>query len=788
MRVSSSALLALLLGWSLPLAAGTAPAAPLEVRFEVRFEVEGVKGPPVPVRLQVRVEGDGQNPVSGPVTREAVAPGSAVIEAAELRGTGGWQLTAEAPGYWSPRIAVFPGDTQVTVPLWPAGEIAGTVRMPTLEKLPAELTVRFNSSPEPGKAPVFPETIVTCPVREGSVKSQAPEGTFSCQVPAGKLDLRLRARGFVSHFRWGVTVPAGKAHQAGPLALVRGASVIGRVDTAEGLLSIETCKVELKPLAAGRGRSPEDLERRGGLAFTVGIDKRGFFHFEGVKPGSYILSARQPGFAPAEIFPVSVLEGAESDVRQPLVLQRALTLEVVLEPPLDPWNQSWVVGLEKKSAVPFSAESIGQAEATKEEGRFLRKGLAPGDYWVEVKDSRGSAYSSSEITLSPGSPPLEIRLPLVWVEGEVRLGDEPLAAQLWFGGEAGRERILMRSDEEGEFSGVLPHGGDWEVDLDAASPIVRRRVRKIEVREDKDTGKARVRIEVPKTRLAGVVVDEKEAKAPGARVAMVELETGRPAFVTADREGRFEAAGLPEGPVTLLASVADARSDEIVVHLTEASPSTSLRLVLRKMREVQGVVASPAGGVPGARVLALPRGGGAALWPAALQAVTDVEGKFTLKVPAGVASLQVVVLPPGFAMTQLRVDDLARETLAISVSPQGGTLRIVPGDATDGGDPSDPASERLILWNAGAVTDATLLGAWAAMNGAPAPDADRLIVPSLQPGAYVACWTDLAGAYASLQQGAPAAGLDCASGVLPAGGELTLERPARRPPPETGNP
>ncbi|HEX2223138.1 MAG TPA: carboxypeptidase-like regulatory domain-containing protein [Thermoanaerobaculia bacterium] len=768
MRVPFSALAALLLGGSLLLAGAAAP-------LEVRLEVHGKPAEPVPVRLRMTSEGSGQ-----PLTREAMAPGGAVFEAEDLQGSGAWQLTAEAPGYWSPRVPVFPGDTQATVPLWPAGEVAGTVRMPAAEKLPPELTIRFGSSPEPGKAPVFPETVATCPVRDAGAKGTAAEGTFSCPVPAGKLDLRLRARGFVSHFRWGAAVPAGKVFQAGTLSLVRGASVIGRVDTAEGALSTETCKVELMPLAAGRGLSPEDLERRGGLALATGIDKRGFFHFEGVKPGSYILSARQPGYAPAEIFPVSVLEGAESDVRQPLVLQRALTLEVILDPPLDPWNASWVVELDKESAVPFSAESIGQAEPAGE-GRFLRKGLAPGDYWVEVKDSRGSAFSSSEITLSPGSPPLEIRLPLVWVEGEVRLGDEPLAAQLWFGGAAGRERILMRSDAEGEFSGVLPHGGDWEVDLEAASPVVRRRVRNVAVREDKDTGRARVRIEVPDTRLAGEVVNEQGDKAPGARVAMVELETGRPAFVTADREGRFEAAGLPEGPVTLLASVADARSEELVVHVAEDSPSTSLRLVLRKTREVRGVVASPSGGVPGARVLALPRGGGAAMWPAALQAVADVEGKFTLKVPAGVASLQVVVLPPGFALTQLRVDDLSQETLTIPVSAQGGTLRVVPGDPAGEADPSDPASERVIVWNAGAVTDATLLGAWAAMNGAPAPGPSGLVVPGVQPGAYVACWTDLAGAYASLQQGAPIPGLDCASGVLSAGAELTLERPAGDP-------
>lgn len=675
-----------------------------------------------------------------------------------------WEVAAEADGYWRARSLVGPGDGPLTLDLWPAGSISGTVEPPRGEKDPGELSVRFQSTAEPGRSPRFGEETAVCPIKDGAWK---------CSLPAGKLDLRLRARGFVSHFRWGVAVPERKNLALGPLPLQRGASVVGRVETAEGAFDAKACKVRLRPFSAGLAASPQDQERQERLSFTAEADGRGFFHFEGVKPGSYVLAAEQPGYAPAEIYPVSVLDGSESEVRQPLVLQKALTLDVRLEPALDPWNQPWSVLVDGLSAVPFSARRLGAAERA-EEGRHVKKGLAPGGYRIEVQDSQGSAFHSAELTLSSGSTPLEIRLPVAWVEGTVSLGEEPVAANLWFGGQHGQERVLLRSGEDGTFEGALPRAGDWEVDVESAPLRIQRRVRGIRVQPPADGGAATVSIVLPDTRVSGEVVDEKGAKAPSSRIMALEIETGRPMIVEADEDGKFELRGIPEGPLTLVAEAADARSDEVLVTVQEDAPAGSVRLALRKLREVTGTVLSASGGVPGAQVIAFARNRQSpALLPRGIQAITGVEGKFSLKMPAGTTDFKLIVFPPGFSLVLQRIEGLPEEPLRVMVSTGGGTVGLKP---LSEGDPSDPATERLNLWLNGASVDSNVLRAWAAVSGEANNLPAQLLVPSMPAGVYTACWSSLAEAVNALQTAVPAG--RCATGTLAPGSALVLERPA----------
>lgn len=710
-----------------------------------------------PVQLKATASGESAKPVLKVVR-------ASERSSIELDRSLVWEVSAEAEGYWVAKALVAPQDGPLTLHLWPAGSISGTVEPPRGEKSPSEITVRFQSSPEAGKRPQFGEETLTCPVKDGA---------WSCRVPAGKLDLRLRAKGFVSHFRWGIAVPGGKDLNLGGLPLQRGASVAGRVETAEGALDTKSCKIRLRPFSAGLASSLQDQERQDQLSFTAEADVRGFFHFEGVKPGSYILTAEQPGFAPASIYPVSVLDGSESEVRQPLLLQKALTLEVRVEPALDPWNQPWSVLVEGTSAVPFSTQRLGKADPA-EGGRHLKKGLAPGDYRIEVQDSRGSAFQSAELALSPGSPPLEIRLPVAWVEGSVRLGGEPVAANLWFGGQHGQERILMRAGEDGTFEGALPRAGEWEVDIDGASPPIQRRVRGIRVQPAEGGEAANVTIDLPDTRISGEVVDDKGAPATRARIMALELETGRPTILNTDENGKFELNGVPEGPLTLVAETADARSDEVLVNVSEDNAPDSLRLTLKKLREVTGMVLSASGGVPGAQVIAFARNRqNPALLPRGIQSVTGVDGGFSLKIPAGTTDFKLIVLPPGFSMVLQRIEGLPEEPLRVAVSGLGGTIRLKP---LPEGDLSDPATERLNLWLNGASVDSNVLRAWAAINGETNSAPAQLLIPSLPPGTYTACWSSLAEAVSALQTATPAG--RCTTGALAAGSELVLERPA----------
>jgi carboxypeptidase family protein len=746
------------------LAAGAQAQAPA---LDIALVLHGppVAAPGLPVALRAVPASPGAGPAPGqPVESKAVAPGASrlVLDRSIV-----WRISAEAPGYWAaPLESALPaGASALTLDLWPAGRLAGAVRMAPGEKAPPELAVRFRPSPERGKAAPFPEHTEVCPIVDGA---------WSCRLPAGKFDLRLRARGFVSHYRWGVAVQTGETLALGTLALQRGASVVGRVEASEGAVSPKSCKVELSPLAAGLGTSPEEIERRAGLALAAPVDERGFFHFEGVKPGAYSLQAEQLGFAPARLYPVSVFAGAESEVRQPLLLVPPLTLEAFLEPPLDPWNHRWKVQLDARSAVPGSLTSLGKAAAS-EDGRFAKSGLAPGEYVLEVQDSRGAGYAWEEVALDRATAPLRVKIPLVWVEGKIRLGDEPLQASLWFGGRNGKVQVLLRSGAGGEFAGALPHAGQWDVDVEGESLPVRRRVRKVAVEPREGTPAARADIDLPATAVDGEVVDASDHSVSGARVTAFEFDTARPIFLTSDEKGRFRLAGVPAGRLTLTAEAAGAQSEAAIVEVAEGATPPPVRLQLRSGREVTGTVTSPAGGIPGARVFVIPMNRNAtAFLPASVQAMTDIEGKFRLKVPATASDLLLLALPPGYALVARRFAGIPQEPLTVLVEPQGGTLHLRPADP---GDPEDPRSERLTVWVNGIALDVNLLQSWAAMNGVRNQDPSRLVAPQLPAGGYTACWSTMAAAWESLPAGAMPASATCVSGTLAPAGELRLERP-----------
>lgn len=525
----------------LPAAAGATP-------FSLRLVLHAAVRDPLPVGIRATpVANASLPPPEGgwgkPLEAHGLAPGEIplALDPAKL-----WQLSLEAPGYWSPPVIVNPAAGPATAELWPQARIVGSVRVEAGETRPKELAVRFRPSLVPGKALPFSEQTVTCPVEEN--------GAWTCTVPASRLDLRVKAKGFIAHYRWGADLPAGLPWSLGALTLQRGASVVERVEAQDG---------------------------------------------------------------------------------------------------------------------PFK-----------------------------------------------------------------------------------------------------PHG-DWDVDVEATAPVLSRRVRKIAV-EPRAGGVARLEIRLPDTRVAGEVVDEKGAKVAMARVLALELETARPMMVFAGKDGHFELAGMPPGPLTVSAETPNAQSDAVIVAVAEKNPPAPLQLVVRPRRQVEGTVAGPLGPVAGARVLAVASARGSeGFLPASAQALTDVEGKFRLSLWAQATDLQLIVLAPGHAILAQRLPGFPKEPLALLVSPHGGTLEISPGDA---GDSEDPKGMKLGLFVNGVVLDAALLERWSAMNGE-ATSSDRLVVPAMPPTSYTACWMGLGQSVQSLKTGDLPGAPGCASGALGSGGRLSLVRP-----------
>ncbi|MGH7752332.1 MAG: hypothetical protein ACREN5_05920, partial [Gemmatimonadales bacterium] len=164
--------------------------------------------------------------------------------AAQLPAGSQWTVRADFPGYFAatsllrvPEGASSPVD--LTVALRPAGLLTGTFSSQEADDKPPErLEIRFEPSREgTPKAQHVPAGSAVC--------ATSPERKWRCNVPAGRLDIALHARGFVPRYLWNVPVVAGETKSLGNLVLSRGASVAGWVALEDGTPP-KACTVRLE--------------------------------------------------------------------------------------------------------------------------------------------------------------------------------------------------------------------------------------------------------------------------------------------------------------------------------------------------------------------------------------------------------------------------------------------------------------------------------------------------------------------------------------------------------------
>lgn len=679
-----------------------------------------------------------------------------------------WQVSVTGEGLWSPErvVAPTPEGAIVRLPVRRTGRIAGRVQMPRNEPAPKELTLRFEPSPEPPAAEPFEAAQVVCPIVERA---------WSCEVPAGVLDIRARSASYISYYRWAVQVDPGRSTDVGTIVLRHGASVVGWLELEEaGALLPDRCEVELAPQAAAFPRNQAELDRSQALVDRVRVNDRGFFHFQGVQPGSYVLTATYPGFAPTQLFPVTVLENAETEIDRTLTLRRPVPLEVHLDPAVDPFGHPWAVRLFSISEIPGSLAEVDGALAS-EEGVYLKGGLSPGEYVLQVLDSRGSRMAREEIDLRPGNGSVQLELDVVLVEGRIHLGDDPLAASLSFGGRRGAVRIVMRSAEDGDFAGVLPREGDWKVYVQATSPAVRRTLNPVAVARDRGESVAELDLRLPDTRIEGEAVDEEGRGLAGAVVKVSEIVSGEPTFLRTEDDGSFSFSGVAEGPVTLDAQFTGGGRTLYAapssLEVREGRPAPHQRLVLREMAELTGQVLSRSGPVPGAQVVALPsRQGLPYPFMVIPQAVTDVSGTFRMAVPRDAEELEIIALPPGFALSTLQLSSVPDSPIFITVEETSGTLVLALGEAVDR---TNPALPQPMVERDGVQLLSFLLRRWAEINGEDNRDPTRLVVPRLPPGQYTACLVTQEQYYFGPRSAASPA--ECSEGYLSPFGEMVLD-------------
>lgn len=730
--------------------------------------------PKIPASAQIRVEfssTDGK-PLSGKgfvVFKGPSSPDPLVFPAtltepvtAGLPLGSHWTLIVDFPGYFSANSVVqvppVAGTSPEAVPvvLHPAGLLTGRFVVGEKETLPDRLEARFEPTrsgrPEKHNPPAGS---ATCAVGK--------EGDWRCRLPAGSLDIALYPGGFIPHYLWNTTVVAGETGSAGTKMVVRGSSVAGWITKEDGAPA-EKCRVRLEPAVAPGRQNDPTLEFLRSVAAEAPCQKNGFFQFVAIAPGSYSIVA-QEGEAQAHMSPVEVWDGSESRISIPITLRRPVDFEVALSPPTDWLGRPW--RFEARRAIEYRSgweEPSFRVEASLD-GRVTIPRQTPGRFWLSVYDTLGNAvFSDLHVDLTEPSEPYPIALNLLWIEGQVKLGDEPVSGRLTFSGQAGAASVTMIADEDGHFSGPLPKPGTWRVNVESSVPRLRTHAQvEISPKADRES----ITIELPNTRVYGRVVDPAGAPAPGAAVLFSSivgtLQT------EADRKGEFEIRAFPRGTLEISASRATGQgnrevSDSYRFEASEDSPHGPVVLALRGNQILRGKVVAATGPVVGATILAWSVGGGDGV---ASTVRTRLDGSFEVKVPTGTPLVQFVGSPPGGALKAYEVTAASEAEFLFQVESLGGELLVDAGKA-------DAFQGRILaVWQGDIGIPMGTLIRWSEGHGARFLDGSQVRIPQLAAGVYTVCLGVPAVIDSDQIETWKKQGI-CASGYLAAGSSLNL--------------
>ncbi len=724
--------------------------APGRLAGELRLRLPAPKGDLAPVAIT-----GGKARVCGPAGSEAEA-------------------SASVPGYWIRRETVTFGAAnsrgEAKLTLWPLGRLVGELKRPDA-KTPAPREILVTTLPPRGvpRDQEPPKGQLSCPVD--------PRGRFRCELPAATYDLTLSLSPYAPVYLWQAKVPAGRYLDLGSLALRRGASVVGWVTTDDGSpIDPRRCQVRLRPLEAAGRLDPRVVDQLEGSTIEANIGADGFFQLFGVRPGVYEIEAVLPPFAPARRSPVEVIEGAESSLREPLRFQPKTELALQVDPPRDWLGRPWRVQATRwiQKGVRSDWQNAWEG-ATDAEGMAKLPNQAAGQYHVVIFDSRGSRFLDDESVVLEGLP-AATRLEIRWIDldGTVRLGREPLEADLRFGFTI-TDSPRFRSDAEGQFQGVLPKDGPWMVEIQAADGEFTSQVF-AEVEADRD-GKASVSIELPDTRLFGRVTLPDGAPAAEAWVMLQAGEVGM--RIRADAEGRFNFRGLPPGSAFLQAERQRSPGVTLTAH-TDALPLVAdssfgpVELRLAPSRTLRGRVVSALGAVVSAS-LEIDAGDGL---PIRSQARTDLTGEFSAEIPADATRARIAVLAPGRALQAFAVPVDTEPTL--SLSAEAGDVEVEAPWL-----PEAKGRERG-MWIAvqnGILLPMPFLYQWVDLQNGDRTALGRegkIKIGQLPPAAYQFCNVTMTDLIAFQLTGAMPSGAVCAGGTLAAGGTLRLKVPKPR--------
>ncbi len=515
---------------------------------------------------------------------------------------------------------------------------------------PRDATVQVRVAASDGR---FPPTSIDC-AREGALQT--------CNIPAGSVDLRIGADGFVPHYIWGRDVASRARVDLGTLRLTRGASVSGRVTLPSKEPKLEGIAVELMP--ASSRTSTADAPHAALLTQRTKTNRRGFFQFAGVDEGMYTVVARANCWSPARADDVRVISGAEVAVTKPLALTPLATLEVSVDPPAGAGGKPWRIELTPYPAPATSIEPIRSAASPA--GTWRRAQLEAGLYNLSVHDADGAVLRRQIVEVSDGMPPLRIGIESFRVRGRVTFRGQPLECGIWLTHPLNASAsIRLRSDKDGQFETVLPEEGAWAVQLALAKNHAQ--LPEIEIHRRADGSPIDLELVVPRGRIRGKTVDETGAVIPShVRI----FRDGRFAGSVGAPDGTFEFVGIEPTDVMIHArNDAQDRDGGLVPHHVSEDEDNPVTITLPKRKKAKAWVVTPEGQpVAGALVRYFSAGN-------IKEEVTGPSGEFAFPIPESEPSVPMVILPPGLPrkMTTLTVGPEAAE---IVVSTAGARLLL----------------------------------------------------------------------------------------------------------------
>jgi hypothetical protein len=668
--------------------------------------VLNVHGRAIP-SIEIRTEST-SDPTRKPRT-VATSTGSATIPLQ----SGTWIVRAHADGFWSrPEVVVVRNvPATIQLDLYAASTLTAKVSTMGRDVLPTEATVYVQTPPQSEEAATMSASI-PCPIAANIMR---------CTIPAGKFDLAVRVPGFLSHYAWDLKAPEDRTTDLGHVRLQRGSSLSGSVRMPRGEPSAKGVTVTLRPMAAVEENDRLHERRRISHA-TSTVSHRGFFHFA-ARPGAYTVQATRGGDLISAEIEVSVADGRESVLREPLELARPLTARIQVMPPEDPWGDAWRVAL---TPVRDDAAASDRASFTSE-GFATIDGLPPGRFDLTVIQRAGAIWHTERLALTADRL-INVPIESVPVEGHVTLGDRPIRATLTFIGDGRNVRIKSRPD--GTIKAVLPRptGDRWET-LQVESPGLTRSLPGLAVEPRPDGRPVPLIIRLPGSRLTGKVVDE-AGNAAGPGVISVVLSDGELVQVTTV-DGTFSADGLPPGGVMISAETRVGRTEQPTsATVTNEETTPPVTIVVKPSTTFEGVVRAPTGAASAAVWGAASAAPG--LHPYIAPLPTSLDGAFTINLGARASEVTLSVSSPGFAYRLLRVPTRTAKPFVVQVSQQGGTLVVDCAKEREG--------KRPYVVHSGAILPAVTFGYLAGGRFSREEGRIRFEAAPVEEGPYSLCW------------------------------------------------